>query len=393
MNQRSNTISPISSDGRHYNQWHILRHDKWLLSCLTWVPVVLCFSIYWIFSQGIANNLPVGVVDLNKSTLSQKLIGNYNATSMLSIDHQYDDIQQAKSALVEGDIYAILYVPANFDKAITKSLTPQVTLFYNSQYLLVGRLINSAALQAQGTFNAQVGVLKALSKGNTTSLAAMGNAVTVRTQITPLFNISTNYAQFLVSAIIPAIWQIAIVSFTVLVLSANYRISGLSPWFGSTSIVGHLSRTLIPYFLWFLLQGSFFLIWFYDIIGWPMEGSWLVLFFAQVITTLACMIMACFFFFLTCDAARAMSFAGAFTAPSFAFMGITFPAADMTTLATAWRELLPISHYIEVQVSQASYGVTAIQSLAHLTPMVGYVIPLMLTVILIKKHMSKESQA
>ncbi|MGF1747994.1 MULTISPECIES: ABC transporter permease [Vibrio] len=392
MNQRSNTVSSISPDGRHYNQWHILRHDKWLLSCLTWVPVALCFSIYWIFSQGIANNLPVGVVDLSKSTLSQKLIRNYDATSMLSIDHQYDDIQQAKSALIDGDIYAILYVPTNFDKTITKSLTPQVTLFYNSQYLLVGRLINSAALQAQGTFNAQVGVVKALSKGNTTGLAAMGNAVTVRTQITPLFNKGTNYAQFLVSAIVPAIWQIAIVSFTVLVLSANYRISGLRSWFGGTSIVNHLGRTLFPYFLWFLLQGSFFLIWFYDIIGWPMEGSWLVLFFAQVITTLACMIMACFFFFLTCDAARAMSFAGAFTAPSFAFMGITFPAADMTTLATAWRELLPISHYIEVQVSQASYGVTAIQSLAHLTPMVGYVIPLMLTVVLIKQHMNKESQ-
>ncbi|NUW72362.1 ABC transporter permease [Vibrio mediterranei] len=373
-----------------HSQWQILRHDKWLLSCLTWVPILLCLSIYWIFSQGIASNLPIGVVDLSKSQLSQKLIRNYDATSMLSVNHQYDDIGQARDALIEGDIYAILTIPYGFDKAIVKSLRPEVTLFYNSQYILVGRLINSAALQAQGTFNAQVEVVKALAKGDTTGAAAMGKAVNVRTQITPLFNKGTNYAQFLVSAIVPAIWQIAVVSFTVLVLSANYRISGLAPWLGQEKPISRLAQTLFPYFLWFLLQGTFFLVWFYDLIGWPKEGSWLVLFFAQIVTTVTCMIMAALFFFLTCDAARAMSFAGAFTAPSFAFMGITFPATDMNPLALFWRELLPISHYIEVQVSQASYGVTPLQSLSHLTPMLGYVIPLVVTSVLIKKHMSKE---
>ncbi|MCG9660428.1 ABC transporter permease [Vibrio mediterranei] len=373
-----------------HSQWQVLRHDKWLLSCLSWVPILLCLSIYWIFSQGIASNLPIGVVDLSKSQLSQKLVRNYDATSMLSVNHQYDDIGQARDALIEGDIYAILTIPHGFDKAVVKSLRPEVTLFYNSQYILVGRLINSAALQAQGTFNAQVEVVKALAKGNTTGAAAMGKAVNVRTQITPLFNKGTNYAQFLVSAIVPAIWQIAVVSFTVLVLSANYRISGLAPWLGQEKPISRLAQTLFPYFLWFLLQGTFFLVWFYDLIGWPMEGSWLVLFFAQIVTTITCMIMAALFFFLTCDAARAMSFAGAFTAPSFAFMGITFPATDMNPLALFWRELLPISHYIEVQVSQASYGVTPLQSLSHLTPMLGYVIPLVVTSVLIKKHMSKE---
>ncbi|WP_353496277.1 ABC transporter permease [Vibrio sp. CB1-14] len=375
------------------SQWHLLRHDKWLLSCLTWLPIVLCLSIYWIFSQGIAHSLPIGVVDLSQSTLSQRLVRNYDATSMLSVDHQYSDIGQAKTAMIDGDIYAILYIPHGFDKSVMKSMPPQVTLFYNSQYILVGRLINSAALQAQGTFNAQVEVVKALAKGNTTSAAAVGKAVSVRTQITPLFNKGMNYAQFLVTAIVPAIWQIAIVSFTVLVLSANYRVAGIKPWLGETKLVRHLAATLMPYFVWFSTLGLAFLIWFYDIIGWPMEGSWIVLIIAQLVTTVACMIMGALFFFLTCDAARAMSFAGAFTAPSFAFMGITFPATDMSPLALFWRELLPISHYIEVQVSQASYGVHAAQSLVHLAPMLGYVLPLALTVLLIKKHLSKELSA
>ena len=104
--------------------------------------------------------------------------------------------------------------------------------------------------------------------------------------------------------------------------------------------------------------------------------------------------MGSLFCFLTRDAARAMSFAGAFTARSFAFMGITFPVTDMNSLAQAWRSLLPISHYIEVQVSQVSYGQAWIESLHHLLPMFGYLVPALLTIGLAKKHLNNhESKA
>jgi ABC-2 type transport system permease protein len=383
----------IAQRAPDYRQWSILRQDKWLFSSLTWVPFALCLCMYWIFSQGNVSNLPIGVVDLDKSQLSQSLVQHYTATSMLEVNHQFDDIAQAKRAMTSGDIYAILYIPHRFSRSIYQSISPQVTLFYNSQFLLMGKLINSAAQQAQGTFNAKVSVVKSLAEGNTTSSAAYGQAVSVRTQITPLFNKGTNYAQFLVTAIIPAIWQICIVGFTILVLNANYRIAGIGPWFGQYKVVSRLSQTLAPYFLWFWFLGACFLVGFYCLIGWPMEGSWAVLVFAQMLTTLTCMIMGCFFFFLTCDPARAMSFAGAFTAPGFAFMGITFPATDMGSLAQLWRGLLPVSHYIEVQVSQASEGADALQSLALLVPMCGYIFPLILTLLLIKKHQDKAVSA
>ncbi len=70
-------------------------------------------------------------------------------------------------------------------------------------------------------------------------------------------------------------------------------------------------------------------------------------------------------------------------------MGITFPVSDMGSLAQFWRSLLPISHYIEVQVAQASYGTSALTSLTHLLPMVGYVLPAFLAVALAKRHLKK----
>ncbi|EGR0926308.1 TPA: ABC transporter permease [Vibrio parahaemolyticus] len=370
------------------SQRHVLRRDKWLLSCLTWVPILLSLTIWGVFSAGIARDLSIGVVDLQHSQLSRKLIQTLDASSTLSVDYHYTSANEAKNAMIEGDIYAFAVIPSKFDQDILLHRQPQLSVFFNSQYILVAKLMNSAVAQAQGYFDAQVQVMGNLAKGNTTTLSALGQAVPVSTQITALFNRNTNYAQFLVTAIVPAIWQICIVVSTILILAAHFRIYGGKNGFEFLGNKPHtkLSAILSQYIPVFMLQGALFLYWFYVLLDWPMEGSLVVMLLAQLVTIVACIIMGALFFFLSMDPARAMSFAGAFTAPSFAFMGITFPVSDMNTLAHAWRSLLPITHYIEVQVGQASYGASATQSFSALWPMIWYVVPLLLTAAFIHKY-------
>ncbi|BCN24266.1 ABC transporter permease [Vibrio alfacsensis] len=371
------------------SQWQVLRRDKWLLSCLTWMPILLALSIWGVFSAGIARDLPIGVVDLEHSQLSRKMIYSLDASSTLSVDYQYTSATEAKNAMIEGDIYAYAVIPPNFDQDILMHRQPQLSVFFNSQYILVAKLINSAVAQSQGYFDAQIETMANLAKGNTTTLAAVGQAVPISTQITALFNRNTNYAQFLVTAIVPAIWQIGIVVGTILILAAHFRLYGNGKHrfeFLGAHPLARLCKILSQYVPVFMAQGALFLIWFYMILDWPMEGSYLVMLLAQLFTVIACIIMGTLFFFLSMDPARAMSFAGAFTAPSFAFMGITFPVSDMNALAHAWRSLLPITHYIEVQVDQANYGASAAQSIASLWPMVGYIIPLLITAMLFAKH-------
>ncbi|KGY12619.1 multidrug ABC transporter permease [Vibrio tubiashii] len=369
------------------SQLSIIRRDKWLLSSLTWVPVLLAVMIWAIFSQGIARDLPIGIVNFDSGKMSQQLIRYYDATSAMKVDYHFASPLEAEQALVKGDIYAYAVIPRHFEQDTVKQLAPQVSVFYNSQMILVGKLINSAFLQAQGTFNAKVATIDNLNRGNATLASAMGNAVPFRTQITPLFNKNSNYAQFLVSAVVPALWQIVVVVGTILILSANLRDRGLKHWLGDTP-TKNIVNTLAPYSWIFALQGFAFLCWFYLGFKWPMNGSFLVLILSQWVTIMACMIMGSLFFFLTLDAARAMSFAGAFTAPSFAFMGVTFPVTDMNSLAQAWRSLLPISHYIEAQISQVSYGQAWLESLTHLLPMFGYLLPGMAVIALVKKHLT-----
>ena len=194
----------------------------------------------------------------------------------------------------------------------------------------------------------------ALAQGETGS-QAISAAIPMGAQVTPLFNLNSDYAKFLVSAILPALWQIMMISVTIMALSRELREQGISAWLGSTPASAILSK-LLPYTLLLWLQGLFFIWFLFIFLGWPMNGSWLLLICAQLLTVIASQAMGLLLFFITRNSARAFSFAAAYSAPSFAFLGVTFPTTDMTFLAQFWRSLLPVSHYMDIQLIQANHG-------------------------------------
>ncbi|PMK03608.1 ABC transporter permease [Vibrio sp. 10N.261.55.A7] len=372
-------------------QYQIIKNDRWLVACITWIPIALALCIWGIFSSGIARDLPIGVVDLSRSSLSYQLTHQLDASPTLSVETVYSDVMQAKQALIESDIYAYMVIPKNFDKTIYKQAKPKVSTFYNTQAILVGRLISSAVTQSMGYFNASIETGKQLTSGDTTIRSAMAKAVPIQTQITALFNKNTHYGQFLVTAIVPALWQVVMVASTILILATNLRHHRtLDRWLAHSPTM-QLIHTLKGAAIIFSIQGALFLAWFYVWLDWPFHGSIFAIIIAQWATVLSCIIMGCLFFFLTLDATRAMSFAGAFTAPSFAFMGITFPVTDMNIIAQGWRSLLPISHYIEVQVSQANYALTTLESVKHLLPMLGYFVVAVGCIALIKVRLKQST--
>lgn len=337
-------------------EWLQLTQQPWLKLMLWWLPCVLFFALWWIFSAGSARDLPIGVVDFEHSSLSRGVIRYYDASPTLQVQQAYSSVLQGKQDLQSGKIYALVVIPNDLTQDVLLGHPPTITTFYNSQFILIGKLVNAAMQQAQGTFNAQIDAVKNMSKGNTLPQQALAQAVPIQTQITALFNSNSHYGQFLVSAAIPALWQIFIVATTVLSFALEQRQQGLANWLAPDPIRQLLSK-LIAYTPFYLVQGIVFLLVMYVWLDWPMHGHWSILLLAQLLMVLACQSVGALFFMLTLDATRSMSFVAAFTAPAFAFMGITFPTSDMPLLGLVWRNLLPVSHYIDVQVKQVNNGV------------------------------------
>jgi len=339
----------FSNGAQLRREGRLLFADPWLMSLMSWIPLLLFGSIWFIFSGAIARDLATGVVDLDGSRMSRALIRQYDASPALQVGRSYSTVAEGAKALRGGEIYALVIIPASLEKDTLLGRAPQVTAFYNSQFILIGRLINAALQQAHGTSVAGIEVAENLRSGRPEMRVALATAVPIGNQLNPLFNSSSNYAQFLVSAIIPAIWQILIVVTTNLSMVAEMRREGLYRWLHPHPIAAILIK-LMPSTLVFWLQGIGFLWGMFVLLGWPMHGSWAVLLGAQLLTVLACQSAGACIFFLSPDPTRALSLAAAYTAPAFAFMGITFP----------------ISHYIDIQVGQANYGAPAATAISDL---------------------------
>lgn len=361
---RPSATNRLSFSQLFAQQWCLLRENRWLMAMLTWLPLVAFMGVWWVFSSGLTRDLNIAVVDHDHSQLSRSLISHYDANPSLQVISVADETE-ARLLLRTAEVSALVIIPADLEKHTKLAQTPTVAAYYNSQFMVLGKQVNSALQQSHGTFSAKVGVARALSHGNTQVIQALSSSVPIRNQISALYNGNSNYAQFIVSAALPAFWQILIMVVMILALNAELRDNSYKHWLANQAWQKITAKLLFfGGLLW--LQGILLCTLMFHGFDWPMRGSWSVLLLALLLCVIASQAIALIFMLLFEDMARALSFAGALTAPSFAFMGITFPVSDMPWFAQFWRQLIPVTHYIEIQVSQANYGAGLLQSLPSL---------------------------
>ena len=180
--------------------------------------------------------------------------------------------------------------------------------------------------------------------------AAIASSMPLRNQISALYNSNMNYATFLVPALLAALFQLLIISVTILSLGRQDKCSG-----ASISYTELASRS-------FVYTGLFFthillsLVFLYGFLGWPHQLTFVSLVPLILLFVVACQLLGAFFYVLTVDLVRSLSLAGAFSAPAFAFIGVTFPASDMSVFARFWRDLMPAAHYLDGFLNQLSYS-------------------------------------
>ncbi|HDZ8929174.1 TPA: ABC transporter permease [Aeromonas dhakensis] len=357
-------------------EWRLLWQDPFGRALASWLPLLLMGILCWVFSAGLARDLKIGLVDLDQSVLSRQLAYSLDASAGLKVARQFDSIAEGANALRGGDIYALVVLPDHLERDARQGTQPRVTVFNNGQFILIAKLVNSALAQVVGTLNGQVGVLTAMADGKALP-GALGQAVPINGQVTALYNLNASYAQFLLSAILPAVWQILVVLYGLNALARTDRL-GLDwttkgVWFG-------LWRTLLPHVLIGWGWGLLWTLLLFKGFAYPMHGSWLVLTVGLGLASAACVSMGAFFYGIIRDPARALSLAGAYTAPGFAFMGVTFPVSAMGDFAQFWRSLLPISHYVELQIGQTNYGQPLAAALPQFGALLLFLLPLLLVV-------------
>ena len=331
-----------------------IRSSFYLFSLLTWIPFLSFLLIVSIFHKGVANNLPISVVDYDQSRLSSRLIRQIDANPTLHVQGLSRSVKEASKEISSSRVYATVVIPKQFERDVKLNKNPKVTALVNSQYLLIGKMIDSALSKTILYGSNSVDFITNLNK-NGEFFTAKNLASPIGVQITPFFNTYQNYFLFLVSAIIPTLIQILIVLAIIASMSRAFEHKEKQAFLKKGVFSGLVGKTM-PYTLGYFFWGVLFILYMYGYEGWEFQGSFAVTFLALFLTVIAYEGVALSFFVLNFDSVRALSLGALYTAPAFAFLGVTFPVSSMPKFAHFWHNLLPISHYLKIQISQASYG-------------------------------------
>lgn len=109
------------------------------------------------------------------------------------------------------------------------------------------------------------------------------------------------------------------------------------------------------------------------LLDFPFNGSFAILSLAYIMMLVALGSVVCFLKSVLVENARTMSFIAAYTAPSFAFVSITYPNNNMQPFGDIVSHALPIYYFLQVYVEQAKYGI-GVKSLHMIAYMVPFVI-------------------
>ncbi len=332
-----------------------IKNSWYKLFIISLLPIFSFALLVSIFYSGVATKLPIVVVDKDKSDFSARLLFNIAAAPTLDIKYKVLDTKEGVDLVKSIDAYALIAIPKGFQKDTLLGLQPEVTLMLNTQFVLIGKMIKASVFEVVATSSAQIEYVKSLVQTQNSEIS-LKKIAPISLQITPFYNTYKNYFLFLISALLPSVWQIFIVVATIVSFGTLFKGKEEQNFFDKEHLFMSILGKLLPYTIAYTLLGFLILFYIYGVEGWIFEGSIAVMSLGIFLTVVAYQAVALLFFVSGFDYARSLSIGAVYTAPAFAFLGVTFPISSMNSFALFWRDLLPIAHYIEIQISQANYG-------------------------------------
>lgn len=317
---------------------------------LTWIPLLVSGLTWWIFAAGVPRDLPVAVVDEDRSSASRTLARMVAAAPGVDVAEVDPALPAAMGALRERRAYGVLIFPSGLERDLVGGRSATVHWIYNGQFATHGGLLSRDLRTAVATASAGIELLAREKRGASVP-EAEAHFEPVRLRLASLFNEGGNYEAFLGLALIPALLQIFVTLAAVSAIGRELKAGTVPAWLAagggrwSIALLGKLSVPAVA----FAAHAAIFLCFFTWVRGWRIEGSLTGVAVGLTLLIVAHLAIGALLVGATLHLRVALALAAFVTAPAFAYSGQGFPLLSMPLLARVWAEALPLTHYLQAQ--------------------------------------------
>lgn len=330
--------------------------------------------VNWVFSSGTLTNLPIAVIDNDGSSVSRSYIRMLEAAPQLHVVDKLTSVDDARELLEQASIYAFVLIPKDFTKNIKSGRQANVEAWHSGQFLTISATISKSLRQVTATLSAGIEITS-LTKRKDSHFAANIDFSPLQFEVHTLFNPFQNYQYFLIAGLLPAMLQVFVMLWTVFIIGREFTNNSAAQWQATAgSIYSAIATKVLPVFLFTSAIGIGCLVWLFGIAGWPINGSLALLVVGWELMIVAYIVLGLLFAAFSSRLATGLSFGVFFTAPAFAYAGITFPQHAMPLLAQLWTYMLPIRTLLRLQVEQVEMGAPIINSIPEVLILICFIL-------------------
>ena len=321
------------------------------------VTVAFCAIFFLTFlKQGLPHDLPIGIVDLDNSSLSRNFSRQLDATQLGKV-LKYDSFAEAREDMQSGKITAVCVIPAGMYADVQASRRPTFTYYLNGLYFVGGALSYKNILTminlADGAVQREVLRAKGVNED-----AIMGRIQPVNVDVHQIGNQYTNYGYYLTNIFLPGVLALTVVIILIYSLGAELKY-GTSRHLLSTaggSMYNALFGKLVVYTTLFSVIGLILILLMYDWMHFPINGSIWNMFLAIVLLVLASESVAIFIIGLLPIPRLALSIGALYSVLAFSMSGFTLPVETMPPYIQGLAEAFPLRHYFLFYSREVIFG-------------------------------------
>jgi len=355
------------------------------------LPFVSILFFNTLLSEGVARDLPVAIVDLDRSAVSRNVIAQLDATPEISVNFFPLSQQKGEELVRLGKVYGVITIPQNFEADLKSGKQVSILNQYNSNLLLAGGLEYKAFRKVIGTISAGVNIEKQRKQGVSMQQAVV-NYQPIVSNNHVLSNPYTNYSYYLNTGFLAMFFQIFVMLTTIYIFGADLKYNKGNKLLSVTN--NNLSAIILgkalPFTVWFLFVGIIMLFSMYVWQDFPFFGNKITVFAALLLLILANQSYALFFIAISNSFREALTIGSGFAAVSLSFSGITFPIFGMPIVLQWLSQIFPFTHFFELLLDQSQRGFPVFYSLnALIILIVLTIVPISLGWFKLKRLFSK----
>lgn len=337
-------------------EWKHFTSNQVAMLIFLGAPIAYAVLVGLVYKDAALRDLPVTVVDLDNTPLSQKVIDAIDDNQYVKVKRVQHNHDSLRHQMVNEGTVAAVTIPDRFEADVNQKRHPEISVDINGSNMLSANYVSTGVQTTLGVLNAGIEIETLKKKGMPAAIAAE-QFESFGISMARFYNPSSNYLVFLWPGMLGTIMQ----QVFLIVLALSFAKEYEDNTFGD--LVRYAQKPIyllfykaVPYFLmgvlvWFPLIKIYFYLFHVEM---PQNEG--LFYLVSALFMLAVTFMGIAVSIMMKSQLKATEILMVIATPSFIISGQTWPLEYMPRAVRVLSNTIPLTHYLQAFRSMMMYN-------------------------------------